>query len=146
MESRIPLPTDNIYKFYALFGLLLFIFGFSAVIYLTKSTNDFMAVAVVDLEELKAVSAPSAREAAKKAILTRQIEVAKSDRQGLGYWSEGVAVFGSLLMMLGFSKWHGVVQPRQDEMAELQLTKLRYEVQQLKSGSVRRFQTYGHPK
>jgi len=25
MESKIPLPTDNIYKFYALFGLMLLI-------------------------------------------------------------------------------------------------------------------------
>lgn len=32
MENKIPLPTDNIYKFYALFGLLLLVFTIGAAL------------------------------------------------------------------------------------------------------------------
>ena len=39
MESKIPLPTDNIYKFYALFGLLLFIFAFGGCYIKTKPST-----------------------------------------------------------------------------------------------------------
>jgi len=40
MESKIPLPTDNIYKFYALFGLLLFITSGLTVVWNSNTTNE----------------------------------------------------------------------------------------------------------
>jgi hypothetical protein len=138
MESRIPLPTDNIYKFYALFGLLLLIFGLSATIYTTKSTNEFMVTAVVDLEELKSIVLPSIRETARRQILQRQIEVAKSDKEFFRWASSGVGGIGLALMIFGFKKWHVEVQPTLDEIAQLQLLKLRYEVDQQKPNPVRR--------
>lgn len=138
MESRIPLPTDNIYKFYALFGLLLFIFGFSAVIYTTKSTNEFMVTALVDLEDLKSKTVPTVREATTKKLLERQIEVAKLDKEVFSNWSIGITALGTLLMFLGFYNWHSVIQPKLDELSELQLLKLRYEVEQQKGQHRRR--------
>ena len=138
MESRIPLPTDNIFKFYALFGLLLLIFGLSASIYTTKSTNEFMATSVIDLEELKSVVAPSARQGARRQILQRQIEVAKSDKEFFMRACGGVGAIGLALMLFGFWKWHVDVQPTLDEITQLQLLKLRYEVDQQKPNPVRR--------
>lgn len=140
MESRIPLPTDNIYKFYALFGLLLLIFGLSATIYTTKSTNEFMVAAVVDLEELKSIVAPTVRETARRQILQRQIEVAKSDKDFFGWACSGVGGIGFALMFFGFRKWHSGVQPTLDEITQLQLRKLRHEVDQQKPSPVRRIQ------
>lgn len=138
MESRIPLPTDNIYKFYALFGLLLLIFGLSATIYTTKSTNEFMATSVVDLEELKSIVAPSIREIARRQILQRQMEVAKSDKEFFKWACGGVGGIGVALMIFGFKKWHIEVQPTLDEITQLQLLKLRHEVDQQKPNPVRR--------
>lgn len=137
MESRIPLPTDNIFKFYALLGLLLFIFGLGSTIYTTKSTNEFMYAAIVDLEELKAIVTPSVRETAKRQILQRQIEVAKSDKELFKWGSAGVAGIGMALMMFGFGKWHKDIQPTLDEIAQLQLIKLRDEVSHQKSSQTR---------
>ena len=132
MESRIPLPTDNIFKFYALFGLLIFIFGFSAAIYTTKSANDFLSGAVVDFEELKSLSTSSVRETARRQILQRQIEVAKTDRDFFRLGCSFISACGFWGMIYGFRKWHKEVQPRLDEISELQLQKLRHEVSQLK--------------
>jgi hypothetical protein len=137
MENRVPLPTDNVYKFYALFGLLLVIFALSAGIYTTKTTNDQMFVAIVELEELESIATPSPKELAKRAVIERQMELAKSDRQ-VFYWG-GIAlgVMGAIGMMFGFERWHSVIQPKQDELVELQLMKLRHEVAQLKGGARR---------
>ena len=106
MESRIPLPTDNIYKFYALFGLLLFVFALGAGIYNVKSKNTFMVAALVDLGELKATAAPSPRGILKRQILERQIEVAKSDAEFFKWALAILAGFGASLMGFGFLRWH----------------------------------------
>ena len=42
MEDKIPIPTDNIYKFYALFGLVLFIFCAGSFIFVQEKTNDLL--------------------------------------------------------------------------------------------------------
>jgi hypothetical protein len=137
MENRVPLPTDNIFKFYALFGLVIIIFAFSASIYTQKNSNDFLGTAVVDLEELKALEAPTVREKARRAVLQRQIDVAVSDRETYK-WSLGLlAGFGTICLMFGFSRWHTEIQPKQDELVDLQLAKLRHEVLQLKNSGRR---------
>lgn len=128
MESKIPLPTDNIYKFYALFGLLLFIFSVGAMLYLHDSTNDFLFNAIVEEERLKAIEKPTVIESAKQKILTRRIEIIMNDRvffiNCLGVLV-GIAI---ILASYGFMKWHREIQPTQDEIMKLQLEKLRREV------------------
>ena len=140
MENRIPLPTDNIFKFYALFGLILFIFCFASTIYTTKATNEFMSIAVVDLEELKAIPTPSVREAARRQILQRQIEVARSDKEFFQWACAAISAVGLVAMVVGFAKWHKEIQPTLDEISRLQLLKLRHEVEGLqpRSNQVRR--------
>lgn len=58
MESKIPLPTDSIYKFLAMFSLLLVIFSVGAVIYASNSTNAVGFEHWVELEVLQAVEEP----------------------------------------------------------------------------------------
>ena len=134
--DKIPLPTDNIYKFYALFGLLLFIFSVGATIALSKNTNENVYKLYVELESLKL---PSIEEMAthkdaphptfvRKALLERLIEVAKSDKKTMEVLLAVVTFVGGLGVVYGFGKWHKDIQPIQDEMLELQLEKLRREV------------------
>lgn len=128
MESRIPLPTDNIYKFYALFGLTLFIFSFGGALYVGRSTNEVVFQTIPEIESIKQIANPTVADLAKKQVLEKRLEVAVADRTlnvrllgGLG----GIAI---LLMAFGFWKWHTKVQRVETEMAELQLRKLRHEV------------------
>jgi len=127
MYSKIPLPTDNVYKFYALFGLVLLIFGLASVLYVNKSTNEFMATAYVDFEELKSQATLNSREAARRQLLQRQMEVAKKDKEFFLSASAVLAAVGAVVMVLGFTRWQLKIQPVQDEIADLQLEKLRYE-------------------
>ena len=131
MESNIPLPTDNIYKFYALFGLLLFVFCASAIIYTEHSTNDFLFQTDVELESVKQITNPSPLDVTRKAFLEKRIEVAISDRRtNVGAIGVFLAIsIGS--MVFGFWKWQMKVQPDQDKMMRLQLEKLQYEVDHL---------------
>jgi hypothetical protein len=131
VEPRIPLPTDNIYKFYALFGLLAFLFGFWVVIYETKQTNDFMATTYVELRELKGKPQRSVGEQAKIEILERQVEVALSDKKLFQWLATLISGLGVAGMMFGFQKWHSYQQSL-DFQGKLLLEKLRLEVRALK--------------
>lgn len=128
MQDRLPIPTDNIYKFYALFGLLLFVFACGATLYVGKSANAFLASAAVEIENLKSTQDLSAGQVARKRVLERLVEVEKSDKDFFNHALGGIAGIGVLLMVVGFGKWHSQIQPRQDELLDLQIRKLRAEL------------------
>lgn len=133
MESRIPLPTDNIFKFYALLGLLLFIFGAGSMLYLGKSTNELLFASIPKLAELQELEKPTAVQESTRESLKRKIEIAIEDKRILTFGSIAVMCLGAAMMLFGFGKWHTEIQPRQDEFAKLELEKLRHEVEKLKS-------------
>jgi len=135
MESRIPVPTDNIYKFYALFGLLLFIFCCGALIYVIRSSNEVAYTSLPELEGLKQKERLTPAEEARIVLLQRKLDITTSDKTfftiSLGLFA-GVAI---ILMIFGFVRWHRQVQPVADEtaktqleIAKLQLEKLRREL------------------
>ena len=136
MESRIPLPTDNIFKFYALFGLFLFAFAIGEGLYLTKSHNEFLMASVVEVEGLREVEKPSAAQKARKAVLERLMEVERTDNTFLGNLLVALATGAFFLMIYGFQQWHTKIQPLQDEISQLQLKKLRLEMEQLELPNV----------
>lgn len=133
MDSKIPLPTDNIYKFYALFGLLLFIFSIGANIVSIRNTNDYMYKSYLELEPLKSIEKPAPVEVVKRELLERMIDVAKSDKEYFSKWLNWLAVFGAALMFFGFLTWQVSIQPLQDDLLKLQVEKLRHEVASLKA-------------
>ncbi|MDM0118867.1 hypothetical protein [Variovorax arabinosiphilus] len=125
MDNKIPLPTDNIYKFYALFGLLLFVFGIGVGIAQTKSSNDFMVKSYVELETLRSIEKPTAVEIMKKAFVERLIAVESENKVTFKWGLTVISAAGLVLMGYGFHRWHTRIQPAQDEMVRLQLEKLR---------------------
>jgi hypothetical protein len=128
MENKIPLPTDNIYKFYALFGLFLFIFSSGSVIYVAQSTNELLFALEIEYETLPEIENSNASEIAKRARVDKQVEIALGNKKFL-LSSLGVLFsFAAGAMFFGFKKWHQDIQPIQDETARLQLEKLRLEV------------------
>ena len=131
MESKLPVPTDNIFKFYALFSLLLLVFSVGAVIYVQKTTNDLMVSTWVEFDALQQAKDLPPRDQARMSIIKRQHEVAKEDRklfnQGLGGLI-AVALFG---IWYGFRKWHVEVQPLMDESARVQLAIAKLQLERL---------------
>ena len=114
-----------------MFGLLLFIFSFGSSIYVVHTTNELVFQTVVEIESINQIAKPSPVDTAKKLVLEKRKEIAVADKNFFDKALGVIAGIAALLMLYGFRKWHKEVQPVQDEMAQLQLKKLRHEVSQL---------------
>ncbi len=125
MHSRVPLPTDNIFKFYALFGLLISIFCLSSIIFVNKTTNELVFKTIVEQEALNVIIQPTATQQAKIIVLKRKLEIALSDKL-LFQILAGIFLFvGGYMTYYGFRKWHTEIQPLQDEITRLSIQKLK---------------------
>ena len=128
MDNKIPIPTDNIYKFYALFGLLLVVFGIGSSIYVNTSTNNLAYEIAVEYQVLKENPVRSISEETQFQLLQRKLEIARKNKM-VFLFGIGAIIGGGLLMMgYGFRKWHKDIQPIQDEIARLNLLKLKREL------------------
>lgn len=127
MYNKIPLPTDNIYKFYALFGLLVFVFGLASILYTVRSTNEFVSSGLVQLEVLKTGIPSNLVDQKRREVLERRLEIAVKDRRFFEQAGAWLAAGGFWVMAFGFWMWHRKIQPLQDELLDLQLQKLRRE-------------------
>lgn len=83
MESRIPIPTDNIYKFYAFFGLLVVISSMLAVVYVSSSTNKNVYELVKEYEKLNKSGGNEKSQLVK--ILEKRIEIAGKNKKFYEY-------------------------------------------------------------
>lgn len=135
MESRIPVPTDNIFKFYALFGLFLFVFACGAFLYVHVDANATLMASYPELEALREFEEPARSDLAQIAILEKRIEITKADKVFYIRVLVGVFLIAIFLATYGFVQWHIKIQPMLDEtarvqldIAKLQLEKLRQEV------------------
>lgn len=123
MESKIPLPTDNIYKFYALFGILLLVTSIVALVYTNQSTNALLFSNIIALEELKLKENPSPLDDKRQAVLQRQRDIAISDRNFFNIAIGCLVAVATFAMWFGFRRWHNVIQPKQDRLLDLQIQK-----------------------
>ncbi|MCL6416045.1 hypothetical protein MIB92_10305 [Aestuariirhabdus sp. Z084] len=130
MESRIPLPTDNIYKFYALFGLLLAVFSAGAVIYVNQSTNNLVYDVSVEYQLLKHIpeTVRTISEEARLQVLESKINIANNNKWFYLTSLGAILAIGILMIWYGFKVWHTVIQPLQDEITRLNIKKLKQEV------------------
>ncbi len=128
MEHLIPLPTDNLYKFCALFGLLLFMFSIGGQLYVVDSTNSLVFETGVEYVTLASTDNRTVQEEARFSLMERKLEIARSDRRTAMVALSGVLALGMWMIGYGFRKWFKVIQPIQDEMARLTLKKLRVEL------------------
>lgn len=128
MESRIPLPTDNIFKFYALFGLLLLVFGIGATLYSNQSANDFIFQVGVEYETLNADPVRTPQQEARLQLIKGKLELNKDNKRFFQNALGLITGTGIFMMIYGFKKWHTEIQPIQDEISRLNLKKLQQEV------------------
>lgn len=121
MEGKIPVPTDNIFKFYALFSLLLFVFSTGASIYVTRWSNDEILKVAPELIRLEQMARPSPSDGENKKLLAKKVKVTVSDRETFTWLLTGLTGLSVLGMLYGFTQWHKVVQPKQDRLLDLQI-------------------------
>jgi len=128
MYSQIPLPTDNIYKFYALFGLLLLFFSIGIFSHYKTSTNQLAFDSTIEWASLQEVRSPTSVEKAKMAVINRKLNLVMSDRKFVTYGLGILIVVSIALMGYGFIKWHKEVQPVHDELMKLTIEKMKNEI------------------
>lgn len=132
MESKIPLPTDNIYKFYALFGLVLVVFSAAAFLYVHSNTNTLGFAATIEYEELDSKENPTAVELKRKEILEKRVKIAVEDKQTFSLVLYLLFLGGCASSAYGFIKWHRVLQPKLDRLLELQIQKAELDIKKPK--------------
>lgn len=133
MESRIPLPTDNIFKFYALFSLLLLFFSVGSIIYMQKTSAEWARDNGVEYSLLLQGVELSPEEEIRKVLLAAEL---KSIKTYAKFYSAGLgALLGISLIGLwyGFSRWHKYVQPLVDQQLELQVEISRAQLAKLQA-------------
>ena len=133
MHSKIPIPTDNIYKFYALFGLFMFIASGYVFIQIHFMYNDLAFNNYVEYEVLKDTKNPTTEQEAKKVIHERKMEIAIGNKKTFLQTTAFFIAISVYLMAFGFYKWHRVIQPIQDEIMKKQLEKLELEIEAIRS-------------
>lgn len=128
MTDRLPIPTDNIYKFYALFGMVVLLT--SAIMFFVRhehyrstSFDNYMQIA--DLENKEEISA---RDKLEIESLVKMRETLKKDKDfELEVYTYAFSM-GMFLSIVGFYFWHTKVQPRQDALIDLEIKRLRNEL------------------
>lgn len=133
MQSKVPLPTDNIYKFYSLFGLFLFLSCVYVFVNLHQGYNQKAFKTYLELETLKSLKSLDATQIATKNILETQSKIDVSDKKFFLHAIGGVLGISLLLMSYGFYQWHTKIQPLQDKTIEKNLEKLDLEIRNLKT-------------
>jgi uncharacterized Tic20 family protein len=128
MESKIPLPTDNIFKFYALFGVLLLITSIMGTIWVSTSTNEKLHSLVKEYELISGSKEEKEQSNLAKVIEIR-MKVQTENKKNFTYSLAFISGLSFWLMLYGFRQWHTKIQPKQDEYFDLQLKKLRQEVE-----------------
>ena len=123
MEPRIPLPTDNVYKFYALFGLVVLLT--TAIMFFIRHEhyNSIAFDIYVPLEILKEKAGLTVEENKKLFLLKNRSENNLSNKNfELGVYF--VFFFlGCGVTIYGFYHWHTRIQPLQDKLLKLQIQK-----------------------
>ena len=123
MEGKIPLPTDNIYKFYALFGLLLLVTVIASYTYAYQATTALLFEDIGTLASLDSKEKLSVEEANRKQLVQKRIDITVKNRDT---FNAAIGIIGGLalsLLWFGFRKWHFELQPKLDRLLDLQIAK-----------------------
>lgn len=131
MQPRIPLPTDNIYKFYALFGMFLLLVSGTLFFVRHQHNNELAYERYILIETLKKNERRTAEEDIRFFVLQEAQKIAKNDKYFEVNVTLSVFFLGCILSFLGFYYWHTTIQPKQDKLLDLQIIKIKKELKAL---------------
>jgi hypothetical protein len=124
MTPNIPIPTDNIYKFYATFGFVLLVAALVSFVYVHNSTNQKLFELSTSINKFKSDGAITAFEKKQIEMQERLGEITAEDNTFFGVILVIVTLFGLMLSIYGFRMWHTVIQPRDDKIFELKIKQM----------------------
>ena len=128
MISKIPLPTDNLYKFIALFGLMIFIT--TLVMFFTRHQyyNESAFNRYSKIVALEMIENRTEQEENELFILTEQQRIEESDEDlEIGTYV-ALAIFSFFVIIpFGFTLWYVKVQKDEDRLLVLRVEKARIE-------------------
>ncbi len=135
MFPNLSIATDNIYKFACLFGLALIlasIFSFVSVYNFTFDKKIALSETIISIEAKKERTKV---EADTLELSKKLIEVSKANEKFANQVTGAVCGIGLVLSIFGAWEWKTKIQTRDDLLANLQIEKLRAEVNALKKQS-----------
>jgi hypothetical protein len=83
MDPRIPVPTDNIYKFLATFGLVVMVVSLTLMFVNSRAANQVIFDSAQTYYDLKGSEDPLIED--REKLLDKQVQVAVSNREH-GKW------------------------------------------------------------
>lgn len=126
MVPSLPVPTDNLWKFSALFGLALIVSSITGITYVHQSTNELIYASVVDRARLEMLQQADPVARSKIAVIDKKLEIAASDKPVLSFALTALLSAGLVISGWGFYNWWRY-QPIQDRLLELQIAKAERE-------------------
>jgi len=133
MQPSLPVPTDNIYKFSCLFGLVLIV---SAVIAIASVYNSSLEKKIVYVQAVIALESKSERTKQEEDTLKLNrwlIDVTKKNEDYVNVLLGAVLGLGIVLSGFGATQWRRTIQRRDDQLAELQIQKLQAEIAKIQA-------------
>lgn len=136
MTPRLSVPTDNIFKFFALFGTVMLISSFLAMIFVNDNTNMRLMEWADELASFQSDEVVSSYEETRTVMIERLIEIEADNKEVFIIVLNALMVIGSSLASIGFLKWYKDIQPMEDEYKELLIAQMRRDLN--KSSVVKR--------
>lgn len=133
MQPSLPIPTDNIYKFSCLFGLVLIV---SAVIAFASVYSSSLERKIVYVQAVIALESKAERTKQEEENLKLNrllIDVTKQNEDLANIFLGIIIALGLCLSGSGAMQWHRTIQRRDDQLAELQIQKLQAEIAKIQS-------------
>ncbi|WP_251359117.1 hypothetical protein [Kangiella sp. TOML190] len=118
MITNTSIPTDNIYKFYAIFGLAIIITCVISFLNIYNSYNEKAYERFIELKVLEAIDEINPRQAAEKQLYEIQNKVEKENKDFYMKCIGFLMGLGLFMMLYGFYYWETKVQPRLDKLIE----------------------------
>lgn len=128
MNPNIPIPTDSVYKFYAGFGLVVFIASLIASVYVQNSTNERIIRWFEDLSQIENQVNRTDVDNAQLKRIEELIEITKQDKKTFLYFLFSSSCFGLFVAGWGFQVWEKRIQPKLDNKLDLEIELLQEEI------------------
>ncbi|MBN2729937.1 MAG: hypothetical protein JXR53_12000 [Bacteroidales bacterium] len=130
MNEKMIMPTDSLYKFYAIFGLSLIIFCLGALVYNNNMRNARIIEAQMKRADLEERSTLNSADSLKLRTLKMDVEITVSNDNFYTIALGVILSIGIMVAIYGFNKWQVKIQNIEDEMKVYQLKKIKNDIDQ----------------
>ena len=126
------LPTDNLYKFLSISGLLAVILSVWGIVTINTQANREFIEQKLEVFRVKVDSTSSPFDKAKAGLLDREADIRMKDKKIIMNCLSILAGLGVVGMFVGFWMWSKHIQPISDSTARMQLEILSLQAEKLK--------------